>query len=121
MAANKEDSRPAYRALEVFFHPTAGRTTSADVLTVDYRGDRRIVHRIGSISLRVGRGDLVGLTASEVTWVLVDQLHSWLQTERSGLAHTTDAPPSRVAAPASPEGTTGAAVDPLRTDTLPEL
>ena len=121
MAANKESSGSAYRALEVFFHPTAGRTTSADVLTVDYRGDRRIVHRVGSISLGIGRSNLVGLTADEVTWVLVHELHEWLLKERPRLTTVDGTTDSRPAAPAPPEGVTGAAVDPLRTDCLPGL
>lgn len=121
MPANKESSRGGVRSLEVFFQPTQGRFTGVEVLTVDYNGPRRVARRIGSIRLRLGRSDLVGLTSSEVTWVLVDALHEWLKEERSVLSAASPTIPSGRRPPAPPAGVTGAAVDPLLTDTLPGL
>lgn len=92
-----------YRAIEIFFHPTGHGFTGVEVLTVDYRGDRRVARRIGSIRLGVGRDALVGLTPGEVTTALVDHLHTWLSEERSTI-------PGRQA-PAPPEGVTGAVVE----------
>lgn len=121
MAANKASSITGCRSLEVFFQPTAGRTTGVEVLLVDYVGPRRLTRRIGSVRLGLGRSALVGLTPSEVTWSLIDAFHTWLEEERGGLAHPTDFTPSRSAAPAPPEGVTGAAVDQVIADPLPGL
>lgn len=111
----------SYRAVEILFNPwNTGRTT-VNILTVDYHGDRRVARRIGTVGLRLGRCDLVGLTPGEVTWLLVDRLHQWLSEERSTLSGPSLPAPGRRAAPAPPEGVAGAAVDPLRTHTLPGL
>ncbi len=121
MAANKRRSRDGVRSLEVYFTPWEGRFTSANVLTVDYSGDRRTARRIGSIRLRIGRDDLVGLTPSEVTWRCVDELHKWLSAERSILALASPTPPGRAAAPAPPEGVTGAVLKGTLDNPLPGL
>ena len=122
MATNSSRTHDGYRALEILFNPWEGRRTSVNVLTVDYRGDRRVARRIGSVSLRVGRGDLVGLTPGEVTAVLVTALADWLSAERATLRPPdAGAKPGRAAAPAPPEGVTGAAWNPLVNEALPGL
>lgn len=111
MAANKGNPAPV-KGVQVWFQPSAnGRLTTAEVVTVEYSGTRRFVHRIGSIRLGVGRGDLVGLTPSEVSFLLVDALHSWLSVERSSLRAVALTNSGRVAAPAPPAGATGAALN----------
>jgi hypothetical protein len=121
MATNRPPEDQGYRALEILFNPWNTGYTSVSVLTVDYRGDRRVARRIGSVRLRVGRADLVGLAPSEVTALLVERLHEWLSDERRTLFPSSAVTVAAKRSPAPPEGVTGAAVDPLRTHTLPGL
>ena len=119
MAANKGRS-PVARQIQVWFTPSASTPlSSADVCVVDHDGARRLVHLVGSIRLRVGRSHLVGLTPSEVTWLYVDALHTWMSEQRSSLRATAQANASRVAAPAPPEGVTGAVWNALENVPLP--
>lgn len=95
-ADDRSPERLGYRQLSIIFNPWASGHTTASVVTVDYRDTRRIVHRVGSIDLPVGRLDLRGLTAEQVTALLVGHLSQWLSLERATLPR----PP----APAPPDG-----------------
>ena len=84
----------AFRQLRITFDPWNTGHTSVNVVTVDYRGDRRIVHRIGAIELPLGRQALAGLSASDVTHRLVALLHVWLGDNRpAAAASAASAPP----------------------------
>lgn len=121
MAQTLDGAPHGSRSLEVFFHPGAHRYTHAEVLVVDYRGDRRTARRVGSLRLGLGPSDLVGLTPSEVTFVLVQALYEWLLLERGELAAIARATDSRAAAPAPPEGGRGAALIGCVDNPLPGL
>lgn len=96
-------SNAGFRQISVIFNPWQGRHTTCTVVTVDHLGSHRVVHRVGSISLDVGRPDLVGLAASEVTALLVDHLHAWLSERRPTLP--------RAMAPGAPSGGHGGGVE----------
>ena len=103
MAGRPEDkSGDGFRQIQFIFNPWENGWTTCTVATVDYRGDRRFLHRIGSVRLGIGRQDLVGLSASEVARLLSDRLQDWLSDEASTLP--------RPKAPAPPEGVKGAAL-----------
>lgn len=81
-----EEALVAYRQLDVIFNPWNSGHTTVSVVTADYRGDRRLVHRIGSIDLPVGRQALTGHSPADVTALLVGELHKWLSERRPTLS-----------------------------------
>jgi len=84
--ADREKARPTgYRSLSIIFNPWNSGHTTVSVVTLDFRGDRRIVHRIGAIDLPVGRLALSGLAPVEVTGLLVNELQEWLSDHRPTL------------------------------------
>ena len=107
MATKKPSDAHTIRGLEVRFQPWPSGHTTVNVVTVDYRGDRRIQHRIGACDLRMGPSHLVGLTPVECTWVLVSAFHEWLSEERASVPHRLSRYPSRAAGSAPPEGVMG--------------
>ena len=92
-----------FRQIQVVFNPWADGHTTATVVTADYRGVHRVVHRIGSIRLDLGRQDLVGLAASQVSALLVSRLNAWLSDNAATI-------PGPAGPPAPPLGVTGAAL-----------
>lgn len=93
------------RQIRITLDPWASGHTSANVVVVDYRGSRRVEHRVGLVQLRVGRQDLVGLTSAEVTWRLIDELHKWLSVRRPTLPAAKR--------PGAPLGAMGGTVPPV--------
>jgi len=121
MAEKSASEAVGYRALEILFNPWNTGYTTVSVLTVDYRGDRRIARRIGSVRLRGGRGDLVGLTPSEVTSLLVERLHEWLSEERRTLHPSAQVTATAKRSSAPPEGVTGVVLKGTVDNPLPGL
>lgn len=76
----------------------------------DPRGDGRPPRPLASVRIPLGFRDLVGLPSMDASLTIARSIVE-------ALARGTDAP--RPEAPAPPEGVTGAALDPLRTDTIP--
>lgn len=98
-----EPVQTGFRQLQFIFNPWESGHTTCTVVTVDYRGAHRAVHRIGSINLDLGRQALVGLAASEVAALLCVHLHEWMSEHRPTL-------PQGRQAPGAPGGATGAVV-----------
>lgn len=94
MGARQEEG--SFRSVQFIFNPWNTGHTTVSVVTVDHRGDRRAVHRIGTVDLPVGRLDLRGLSPLEVTERLAFSLSQWLNDHRST--------PDRAQPPAPPDG-----------------
>lgn len=98
-------------------HVTMGWSLYADhalvrVLKSDPRGDGRPPRVLATLRVPVGFHDLVGLPSLDAALALSRAL-------TAALARNDDT--ARAQPPAPPAGATGAAVDPLRTDSLPDL
>ena len=91
------------------------------MFTVDYLGTSRLAHRIGSLDLRVGHQDLVGLTPTQVTALLVDRLYTLLVTKRASLMPPVTSGTLREAGSAPPAGATGENLNHLVNVPLPGL